>query len=155
MQWLLYNKEVISMFANIGTLIAVGFAARALFVNAKAVRLQREASQTQIFHNISQEINLLLKEENDHIDDQRQDKITYENWLDRMLTALEYYAFYANRDYLAKEMSEFYMPDIEHFCNQATKYPDLMKEINDQKERLVYCELTQYFKKYIGKKCPI
>lgn len=143
------------MFANIGVVIAVGFAAKALFMNAKAVRLQREASQTQIFHNISQEINLLLKEENDHIDDQRNEKDTYENWLDRTLTALEYYAFYANRDYLTKAMSEFYMPDIEHFCNQATKYPDLMAEINDQKEQLVYCELRQYYKKIIEKKCPI
>ena len=143
------------MLANIGTMIAVGFAARALFVNARAVRLQREASQTQIFHNISQEINVLLKEENDHIDDQRKDKVTYKNWLDRTLTALEYYAFYANRDYLIKEMSEFYMPDIEHFCKQATKYPDLMAEINDQKEQLVYCELRQYYNKFIRKKCPI
>lgn len=143
------------MFANIGIVVAVGIAARALFVNARAVRLQKQSIQAQVFHSISQEISVLLKEEQNHIDNKRKEKITYENWLDRILTALEYYAFYANRDYLTKEMSEFYIPDIEHFCEAATEYPDLMAEIHEQKKQLVYCELRQYYKKYIGKKCPI
>lgn len=149
------TNDVISMLANIGTVIAVGFAAWALFVNAKSVRLQGEISKVQFFHNISQEINTLLKEVNDHLDDQRKEKVTYENWLDRVLMAFEYYTFYANRNYLTKEMSEYYMPSIEHNCEAATKYPELMKNINRQKDQLVYCELRQYYSTFIGKKCPI
>lgn len=149
-------SEVINMIANIGVVIAVGFSARALFVNAKATRLQRMSTQTQMFHNISQEISLLSKEENVHIDDQGKDKDTYEHWLDRMLTALEYYAFYANRDYLTKEMSEFYMPVIESFCEKTKKdYKDLVKEIAGLKDQLVYCELRRYYRKFIKKACPI
>ena len=51
-------------------------------------------------------------------------------------------------------MSEFYMPVIKQYCDIATEYSGLIKEIDKLKEQLVYCELRAYYQKYIKEDCP-
>ena len=86
--WLIQNKVIIDIIATIGASIAVGFSAIALLINARAFRLRRKSEEANLFHNISGEINSLLKEEREHVDNKGKRKRSYINWLDRLLIIL-------------------------------------------------------------------
>lgn len=140
--------EVINMIASIATSIALIFVVWAIYLNTKAVKLQRQNFQAVLFHNITNEINSILGEEKELKEGK------YENWLDRLIAAFEYYAFYVNRGYLTESMAEYYMPSVEFYCKKAKEFPDLISEIEDMQKQEVYCEIKTYYKELIKKECP-
>lgn len=140
--------EVINMIASIATSIALIFVVWAIYLNTKAVKLQRQNFQAVLFHNITNEINSILGEEKELKEGK------YENWLDRLIAAFEYYAFYVNRGYLTESMAEYYMPSVEFYCKKAKEFSGLISEIEDMQKQEVYCEIKTYYKKFIKKECP-
>lgn len=148
-QWLVANKEVINMIANIAIALALIVSIIVLSLNIGAFRRQKRGSQAEIFHNISNEINLLMAEQNQH-----EKAGTVKNWLERLMLCFEYFAFFANRDHLSKDMSEYYVLAIESYSDYIiTYYKKLAREFKEG-EKGEYSELAKYYRKYLKKEYP-
>jgi len=145
--------EVIEMIANIAVALAVGFSARALYSNTRAFRLQKQSSQATLFHSITSEINELYQEIGNIPEDSYDAK---ENWIVRLIGALEYYAFYANHHYLDSEMEVYYLPTVKEHCQELVqKYPKLAKTIKEKGALGELKELRKYYKVHLKEECPI
>lgn len=150
MEWILGNKEVISMFANIGTIFVVCFAARGLYLNAKAIGMQKEASQTDLFHKISSEINIIFTQQKEF---EKQGEKGILNWYQRLINAFEYYAFFVNSGHLSGKMATFYRKVLILYVDWAKDYPEAEKFFKNQDEGLL-CEIRKYYKRYSGNQFP-
>ena len=148
--WLICNKEVIGMIANIATAIAVGFAARALYLNAKAVRLQRDSAQANLFNDISSRIRQL---EDQWIDCDTNEK--KKRWYERLFSAFEYFAFFSNRDKLSTEMNQYYSSGIKTYVERL-KWKDYSELLEEYKKRPKeqFSELRKYYRNEAGKNLP-
>jgi len=149
-QWLLCNKEVIEMIANIATAIIVGFAARGLYLNAKAVRLQRDSVQANLFNDISSRIRQL---EDQWVDCDTNEK--KKRWYERLFSAFEYFAFFANRDKLSTEMNQYYSSGIKTYVERLKwkNYSELLEEYK-KRPKEQFSELRKYYKNEIKKDLP-
>ena len=150
MQWLLLNKEIISMFANIGTIFVVYFAARGLYLNAKAIRLQKGFSQTDLFHKISSEINIIFAQQKEF---EKQGEKGILNWYQRLINAFEYYAFFVNYGHLSGGMATYYKKVLIIYVDWAKDYPKAEEFFKYQDEGLL-CEIRKYYKQYSGNQFP-
>ncbi len=149
-QCLLLNREVIDMIANIAVALGMLVSAFVIIWNIRSLRLQKMSIQAALFHNISSEITLIVKEQksaeikgDEHI----------ENWYELLLGKLEYFAFFANRKLISKDMSDYYISTVITYCDAATTYPELKKELKSRKGK-EFCELERYYEKHTGKKLP-
>ncbi len=144
-------KEFITMFANIGTFIAVGFAAKAIFLNTRAVRLQRDSNQVNLFNDISSRIRQL--EDQWIACEKKEDRIM---WYERLFSAFEYFAFFANKKKISLEMRTYYKSGIETYVNRLTtneEYSSLFEEYK-KRPKEQFSELREYYKNEIGKNLP-
>jgi len=153
-QWLIVNKEIIMLMANIASVVVMIFVGIAFILSLKEFRFQKNTSQASMFHNITKEINSHLKEEIAHIDEKGEKRESYENWLDRLLGLFEYYAYFVNRKAFPKDMSEYYSFFIGYYCKEAKKHEALIEEIKYLKAKNVYGEIRKYYKNYIKEECP-
>lgn len=149
-QWLVTNREVISMFANIATVFAIGFAARALYLNAKAIKIQKESSQRDLFHKISSEINIIFTQQKDY---EEQGEKSILNWYQRLINAFEYYAFFVNSGHLSGKMATFYRKALISYVDWAKDYPEAEKFFKNQEKGLL-CEIREYYERYSGNHFP-
>jgi len=150
-QWLNANKEIISMFANIATVIAVIFAARALYLNAKTTRLQKETSQANLFHKITKEINTITAEQKKC---EKRGEEAILNWYQRLINLFEYYAFFVNRGYFTEEMETYYRSAVIEYCDWAKGYSAAENFFKSSKGSQLD-EIRKYYEKYSGSQFPI
>lgn len=149
-EWLIQNKDLIEIFASFAVAIALIFSAVALFLNSKAFRLQKQSFQADLFHKITGEINSLIDEQK-ACEAKGQEAV--ENWYVRLLAALEYYAFFANRNYFTSDMQIYYREAVAQYCEDIKDYPKLLEYLKDRTE-LEFCELEIYYEKHVKKRIP-
>lgn len=136
------------MIANIGTVIAVGFAAKAIFLNTKAVKLQKDSNQASLFNDISSRIKQL--EDQWPACEEKEDRIM---WYERLFSAFEYFSFFANKKKIPPEMRTYYKSGIETYVNRLTtekEYESLFEEYK-KRPKEQFSELREYYKNEIGK----
>jgi hypothetical protein len=147
------TKEILDVLAKFATSIAVIFSAVALILNARAIRLQRRSLQANLFNDIKRRISEL---EDQHSKIEQSDLEKLEGWYYRMICAFESFAFYANRDFLDKDMVEFYATGIEHYIERLKKFPKLLAHFGKKrKEGPELCELAKYYLNVLKKPMPI
>jgi len=149
-QFLVRNKEVITMIANIAVALGILISAFVIIWNIHSLRLQKSSFQADLFHKISSEINIVIDEQKD-IEKKGDEYI--ENWYERLLAKFEYFAFFANRKLLSKDMIDYYISAVITYCGSAMTYPNLKKELLSRKKE-EFSELEKYYEKYSGKKLP-
>lgn len=143
-------KEIIEMIANIAVAGGFLFSATVIGLNIRSLRLQKVSLQADLFHKISAEINSIINEQKEVED--KGDKFV-ENWYERLLDAFEYFAFFANRKLISKDMIEYYKTSVITYCNGAAVYPKLKKMLS-KRESNELTELKKYYEKYSGKLLP-
>ena len=146
---LMRYKEAIKLYAQLATVLAVFFSAGALILNWNASKLQRGSIQASLFNDTSAIINKLTNE---------WPKLkTYEEkkkWYERLFAAFEYFAFFANHNYLSDDMKEYYVSGMEVYCSRLEKkYPDLLKYYKNLPEEQFY-EFKKFYKAMTGKDTP-
>lgn len=143
--------ETIEMAAKFAASIAAIIAAIALFMNAKAFNLQRTSLRASLFNDIRRRMYDL---EDQHAEIPLHDKESLQCWYEKLFSLFETYAFYANRGYLDKEMSEYYSAGIDDCAERLkVKYPDLIEYFRSRHAGQ-FCELDKYFRTVIGKEPP-
>lgn len=149
-QWFLANKEVISMFANIATVIAMGVAIVAIFMTKNTINLQRKNTQAQLFSDISSRINEL---EDQWFSCDTQEKKN--GWYEKLFNAFEYFAFFANHGLLSKEMKNYYKSGMKTYVErlQWPQYAELL-EAYKKRPKEQYCEFRKYYQNEIGTGFP-
>ena len=133
-QWLVQNKEIIMVLSNTATVIALIFIGLAFIFTASSFKIQRRGTQASIFHSITAEINAIISEQK-KCEKNGDDAVI--NWYQRLINAFEYYALFANRKYLSKEMRTFYRGALISYVNWAKDYPDaeIFFKKEDRKKR--------------------
>jgi len=101
--FLLENKELIAMGSQIAVAIAVIFSGIALWISAKAIKLQQDSVNTSLFLNFYNRINDILEKEKEYKSDRR-----LSEWCITLLSHFEYLAFMANRNLISFELVELY-----------------------------------------------
>lgn len=141
--------EVITVLANLATVAAVIFAARALYLNARAIKLQKETSQAGLFHKITEGINKITAEQKEC---ERRGEEAILNWYQRLINSFEYYAFFANKDLLTPEMATYYKSAVISYVDWAkdSKAEDFFKSSTGRQ----LCEIRKYYEKYSGNQFP-
>lgn len=149
-QFLIKNREVISMFANIATVIAMIIAIIVIFMTKNAINLQRKSAQAQLFSEISSRINEL---EDQWFSCDTQEKKT--GWYEKLFNAFEYFSFFANQGILSKEMKIYYKSGMKTYVErlQWPQYSDLL-DAYKKRPKEQYCELKKYYQNEIGKVFP-
>lgn len=144
-------NEVITMFANIGTVIAVGFAAKAIFLNARAVNLQRDSNQVSLFNDVSSRINQLLDQW--PACEKKEDRIM---WYERLFSAFEYFSFFANKKKIPLEMRTYYKSGIKTYVNRLATNEDYSSlfDVYKKRPKEQFSELREYYKNEIGEDLP-
>jgi len=149
-QWLIANKEVISMFANIAIVIAMIIAGIAIFMTRNTINLQRKSTQAQLFADISSRIKQLEDQfaECDSMEKKKQ-------WYERLFNAFEYFAFFANQGILSNEMRIYYKSGIKTYIErlQWSQYDELL-DAYKKRPKEQYCELRKYYRNEIGADFP-
>jgi len=142
------------MIIGIFTTFAVIAAVIALFFSAKAIFLQRKSMQASLFNDISSRIRQL---EDQWINcKSEEDK---KKWYERIFSAFEYFAFFANRNEISKEMKHYYRSGIETYVERLkSKHEDLFNVYKERAKKDIskrqFCELRKYCEHEIGKKLP-
>jgi|WetSurMetagenome_2_1015567.scaffolds.fasta_scaffold655550_2 hypothetical protein len=148
--WFIANKEIISMITNIAVTLGVLLSAFVIIWNVRSLKLQKSSFQADLFNKISSELNVIIDQQK-NVENKGEEFI--ENWYERLLGKFEYFAFFANRKLLSKDMIDYYIPAINTYLDCAMTYPDLKKELTSRKKG-EYNELEKYYEKYSGKKLP-
>jgi hypothetical protein len=143
--------EILELAAKIATPLAAIFAAIALILNARAIRLQRKSLRANLFNDIRRRVENL----EDQFDDiKADDKEKMEAWYFRLFNVFESFAFYANHGYLEKEMVHYYEVGIDDCTNRLIEnYPDLIAYFK-KRHSGEFCELEQYFRTVLEKDLP-
>ncbi len=144
------TKEILEMLAKLAASAAAVFAAIALFMNARTFKLQRRALEANLFNDIKRRISDL---EDQHSEIEKGEAEKLERWYYKIFSAFESFAFYANRDYLTKDMVEFYSTGIEYYAKRLEKFPKLRDHFKKREEG-EFCELEEYYRKVIKKPFP-
>lgn len=149
-QWLLANKEIISMFANIATVIAMIIAIIAIIMTKNTIDLQRKSTQAQLFSDIASRISAL--EDQWFLCDTQEKKI---GWYEKIFNAFEYFAFFANQAILSKEMKTYYKSGMKKYVERL-QWPQYTELLAAYKKRPTeqYCELKKYYQNEIGEGFP-
>jgi len=149
-QWMLANKEVIAMFANIATVIAMTVAIIAIIMTKNTIDLQRKSIQAQLFSDISSRINEL--EDQWFLCDTQEKK---RGWHEKLFNAFEFFAFSVNQKILSKEMKTYYKSGIKTYIERL-KWPQYAELLDAYKKRPTeqYCELRKYYQNEIGTDFP-
>lgn len=146
---LFQHKEVIMSVTNIIVAGAATIAIYHLWLHRETVRLQRENLHVHLFKDISERINRLT--------DQWitcKTKEDREEWYERLFTAFEYFAFFANRGYLTSEMKNYYKSGVEECCQRLeTKYPELLQHFKDLPSGQMD-EFKKFYEDITGEKPP-
>ena len=150
--WIIQNKELIEMVANIAVAIAVVFSAVALIINACAFRLNRKEFRNDLFHKISQQISSIMDEQTDC---EAKGKRAIENWLERVFNSLEYFAYFANRGSFTPEMENYYKPTLISCCDyiQSKEFSGLLKRFQSG-SKIELCEIRKLYRQLMDKECP-
>ena len=152
--WLLCNKEVIEMITNMAIAFAVVISAIALFYSGSAFRLQRKALRANLFNDISSRIRQLEDQWVECKNDEDRKR-----WYGRIFSTFEYFAFFANRNEISKEMKHYYRSGIETYVERLKrKHEDLFNVYKERAKKDIskrqFCELRKYYENEIGKKLP-
>lgn len=142
-------KELFEMSAQIATVLAMGFAGWAIWINARATKLQtaaidlqRKATQLSLFSDFGKRIVDLEEKRNDY-----EEKGKIGEWCVLVLGHLEYLAYLVNKEYLALEMAEQYKGMIvDYYDNVWIKQKETLSGyIKEDPEAL--SELTRLYEK--------
>ena len=144
------TMEILEMTAKYAASIAVVFSAIALIMNTRAFRLQRRSLQASLFNDIRHRIDKL---EDEHSEIQEGEVKKLERWYERIFNAYESFAFYANRGYFEKDMTEFYTSGVDYHVKGLGKFPELLKRYKNR-EKGEFCELEKYYQKVLKKSFP-
>ena len=150
-QWLIVNKEIIMVLsdaATAGAFIVIGLA---FILTARSFVLQKKDTQAGIFHGISTEINTIISEQKEC--EEKKDDAVILHWYQRLIDAFEYYAFFANRKYLSKDMRTFYRGALIIYVDWAKGRPAVEKWYKTKDVKLL-CEIRKYYEKYSGHQFP-
>lgn len=149
-QWLLANKEIIMVLSNVTTVVVLIFIGLALIYTARSFKLQKRGTQASIFHSITAEINAIISEQK-KCEKNGDDAVI--NWYQRLINAFEYYALFANKKYLSKEMRTFYRGALIQYVDWAKGNPEAEKFFKKEDKRLL-CEVRKYYEKYSKNQFP-
>jgi hypothetical protein len=138
------------MIVNIVMALAVLIAVSALIISIKALRLQKNSLQADLFNDISSRIR--------ELEDQWEDCDTKEkkqNWYQRLFNAFEYFALFANQGTLSKKMRHYYKSGIKTYVERLkeNQYSELL-EAYSKRPKEQFSELREYYKNEIGKDLP-
>jgi len=152
--WLILNKEVIEVITGIVMAFAVIVATIALFISARAIFLQRKSMQANLFNDISSRIRQLEDQWVECKNDEDRKR-----WYGRIFSTFEYFAFFANRNEISKEMKHYYRSGIETYIERLkSKHEDLFNVYKERAKKDIskrqFCELRKYYEHEIGKKLP-
>ncbi|MFH1071094.1 MAG: hypothetical protein V1794_15855 [Candidatus Glassbacteria bacterium] len=122
-------KEGFEMGAQIATILAMAFAGWALLIGARAIKLQtkaidlqRDATQLGLFSDFVKRIFDLEEKRNEY---EKEGRIG--EWCIQVLGNLEYFAYLANKEYLALELVKQYKGMIvEYHDNVLLKQKDTL-----------------------------
>jgi hypothetical protein len=145
------TMEVLEMFAKFAASLAAVFAAVALVINACAFRLQKRSLRANLFNDIRKRVNELEDQWAEACKGELKDR---ERWYERLFSVFESFAFYANHDYLEKEMITFYATGIDQCLERLKKYSDLLKHM-ESRDPKQFCELEKYYEQVIKKPFPL
>jgi len=144
------TMEILEMTAKFAASLAAIFAAVALVLNTRAFKLQKRNLQASLFNDFRRRIEA-LEDQHDCIGAGEVEKL--ERWYGRIFTVFEGYAFFSNRGYLEKDMSEFYASGIDFYINRLNKFPKLLQayKIREPGE---FSELEKYYRRVLKKELP-
>ena len=144
------TMEFLEMTAKFAASLAAIFAAIALIMNTRAFRLQKRSLEANLFNDFRRRIED-LEDQHANIGTGESDKL--EKWYSRMFSVFESFAFYANRGYLEKDMSEFYASGIDYYIRSLSKFPKLLQDYKNR-EPGEFSELENYYRRVLKKKLP-
>ncbi|HUU29379.1 MAG TPA: hypothetical protein VM123_16370 [archaeon] len=120
-------KELFDMLAQIATVLAMGFAGWALFISARATKLQRDAIQTTLFSDFYKSASEILSQR--PASDDHQDKNGIGAWCVMFLAHLEYLASLVRRNHISFKLAETYRATILAWCDDVLfGQPEALKE---------------------------
>ena len=152
MEWLFCNRWLIEMIANIAVALGFIISSIVILINIRSLKLQRSSFQADLFHKISTEINIIVKEQK-IVEEEGAEHI--ENWYERLLDAFEYFAFFANRKLLSKDMTEYYKEALILYCDKAAAHSKGLKSKLKAREENQFREIKEYYEKHQkGKSFP-
>jgi len=145
MEWLFCHRWLIEMIANIAVALGFIIASIVILINIRSLKLQRSSFQADLFHKISTEINKIVKEQKG-VEEQGAEYI--ENWYERLIDAFEYFAFFANRKLLSKDMTKYYKEALILYCDKAAAHSKGLKSKLKAREENQLREIKEYYEKH-------
>jgi hypothetical protein len=141
-QWLIANKEIISMALEM-LLVFTGMAL------LWSLYLQKRSICASIFNDISSRTSDLIRE----IPWKDANPHEIQNWYVRLFNEFERFIYLRNHRYVGKGFEEYYRDLIVRYIERLTEeFPNIAKEIDNMGKGDAYKTLKEYYRKHTKKR---